>query len=63
MKIEIQGDTCVASGKNWRYEQVGDVSVFNQSGKVPSLRVIKTLLKLTLRMHELGARLVVKESK
>ena len=46
MNIEIQGDVCVASGKNWRYEQVGDLKAFTQTGKVPSLRVIKTIIKL-----------------
>ena len=46
MKVEIQGDLCVASGKNWKFEQVGELKVFTQTGKVPSLRVIKTAIKL-----------------
>lgn len=46
MKVEIQGDLCVASGKNWKYEQCGDLKVFTQTGKVPSLRVIRTAIKL-----------------
>ena len=46
MKIEIKGDLCVASGKNWRYEQIGNLKVFTQTGEVPSLRVIKSAIKL-----------------
>ncbi len=46
MKIEIKGDICVASGKGWTYEQIGCIKVFTQTGKVPSLRVIKTIIKL-----------------
>ena len=46
MKVEINDHVCVASGKNWHYEQVGDVKVFTQTGKVPSLRVIRTMIKL-----------------
>ena len=46
MKIEIQGDICLASGKNWSYEQVGNSKIFTQTGKVPSLRVVKTIIKL-----------------
>lgn len=41
-----KGDIVVASGYNWKYEQVGDVVAFTQSGKVPSLRVIKVMIKL-----------------
>lgn len=46
MKVEIQGDLCVASGENWKYEQIGNQKVFTQTGKVPSLRVIKAAIKL-----------------
>jgi len=46
MKVEIQGDLCVASGKNWKFEQIGELKIFTQTGKVPSLRVIKTAIKL-----------------
>lgn len=46
MKFEMKGDLCVASGDNWKYEQVGDLKVFSQTGKVPSLRVIKSAIKL-----------------
>ena len=46
MKIEIKGDICVASGKNWRYERIGDLKSFTQTGKVPSIRTIKTIIKL-----------------
>ena len=34
-----------AHGKGWEYKQVGSLTKFTQSGKVPSLRVIKTLIK------------------
>ena len=46
MKIEIQGDICVASGKNWEHEQVGRIKVFTQKGKIPSIRIVKTIIKL-----------------
>lgn len=46
MNIEFYGNMCVASGDNWSYEQIGKSKVFSQSGKVPSLRVVKTLIKL-----------------
>ena len=58
MKIEIVGDLCVASGENWSYERVGDLSVFTQTGKIPSLRIIKSILKAHLKMHDIGAVLV-----
>ena len=51
MKVEIQGDLCVASGENWRYEQCGDLKKFTQTGKVPSLRIIKQAIKLVIKMH------------
>ena len=46
MNVEFYGNMCVASGDNWSYKQDGDIKVFSQSGKVPSLRVVKTLIKL-----------------
>ena len=46
MNVEINGNVCVASGPNWEYKQLGDLRHFTQTGKVPSLRVVKTLIKL-----------------
>jgi len=45
MRVEIVGECCSASGENWHYEQVGHIKVFTQTGKVPSLRVIRTVIK------------------
>ncbi len=45
MKFERVGDLVFASGDGWKYERVGELPVFTQNKKVPSLRVIKTLLK------------------
>tara|TARA_R110000850_G_C9956282_1_gene464036 strand:- start:1664 stop:1852 length:189 start_codon:yes stop_codon:yes gene_type:complete len=39
-------DVVSASGENWEYKQVGVLTEFTQTGKIPSLRVIKTLVKL-----------------
>lgn len=47
MNIEFCGNICVASGKGWRYERIGDISVFTQTGKVKSLRVVKNHAKAT----------------
>lgn len=46
INYEIVGDIVVASGDNWKYTRVGASASFTQSGKVPSLRVIKTMIKL-----------------
>ena len=62
IKIEFSGNCCVASGKNWHYERVGHLSSFTQTGKVPSLRVIKKFIKLYIRMNDIGARLVCENS-
>lgn len=44
-KYEQTGDKVLARGDNWTYEQVGDLSCFTQTGKVSSLRIVKTLIK------------------
>ena len=46
MNVEIDGNMCVANGHNWKYKQLGGLKFFTQTGKVPSLRVVKTLIKL-----------------
>ena len=61
MNIEIAGKLCVASGDNWEYKRVGVTSIFTQSGKIPSLRIVKTIIKLHLKMHGIGATLVCNE--
>jgi len=58
MKIEIVNNVCNASGVNWEYKKIGQLSKFTQSGKVKSLRAIKTMLKLHLRMHDIGAKMI-----
>jgi hypothetical protein len=52
MKIEIQGCNMLASGENWQYRQIGTLKVFTQTGKVPSIRVIKTIIKLINKSQE-----------
>tara|TARA_R110000787_G_scaffold90783_3_gene191482 strand:- start:9560 stop:9748 length:189 start_codon:yes stop_codon:yes gene_type:complete len=41
-----------AHGKGWEYQQVGSLTKFTQSDKVPSLRVIKTLIKELNKSNE-----------
>lgn len=57
MKIKFQGELCMASGENWNYKRSGRLSVFEQTGKIPSLRVVKHLLKLHIKMNNIGAQL------
>jgi hypothetical protein len=45
MEFEKVYDVVHASGENWQYERVGCAVKFVQTGKLPSLRVIKTLIK------------------
>ena len=46
MKFEKRGQCSIASGTNWKYERRGNMSIFSQTGKVPSLLVIKKCIKL-----------------
>ena len=41
-----KGGIVYASGENWEYKQVGEFISFEQKGKIPSLRIVKTLIKL-----------------
>ena len=45
MEFEKVGEVVRAFGENWEYYRLGDKVKFLQTGKVPSLRVIKTLIK------------------
>ncbi len=45
-KFESIGDMSTANGQGWYYHRQGEIAVFKQKGKVPSLRVIRTLIKL-----------------
>ena len=45
MIFEKVSDFCVAEGVNWRYERIGNLKMFKQSGKVKSLRNAKTFIK------------------
>lgn len=48
-----KGSVVAARGEGWHYEQVGDSTQFRQNGKVPSLRVVKKLLKLLIAASEI----------
>lgn len=48
--LETVEDCTLAIGDGWRYESVGTVSKFTQTGKVPSLRVVRTLIKELLKL-------------
>ncbi len=52
MKIEVQGCNMLVSGDNWQYKQAGNLKVFTQNGKVSSIRVIKTIIKLVNQSQE-----------
>lgn len=43
--FEKVGDDVYCEGKNFRYEKVGNISRFEQFGKLPSIRLIKTIIK------------------
>lgn len=40
-----EGDIVHCKGDNFEYAKVGELSMFKQTGKIPSLRVIKTVIK------------------
>lgn len=46
IKAERVGDVAVVTGPGFEYHKAGQLSVFKQSGKVPSLRAAKTFCKL-----------------
>lgn len=46
------GDVISSSGIGWEYKQIGDLACFTQEKKIPSLRVVKTLLKLLNKLTE-----------
>lgn len=48
-RFQSVGEEIRASGENWYYYRSGKVMVFKQKGKVPSLRVIRSLIKLLER--------------
>ena len=52
LQFERQGDIISARGENWTYEQVGEVSMFTQLGKIPSLRAVKVFLKWVIRLED-----------
>ena len=43
--FEKQGDAIYCKGCGFEYAKVGELSMFKQTGKIPSLRVIKTVIK------------------
>lgn len=46
------GDVTLARGYGWKYESVGDVSQFRQHKKIPSIRVVKSLIKKLKQLCE-----------
>ncbi len=45
MKFEKFGEAAVASGDGWEYERFGSSVIFSQHKKLPSLRVVKSIIK------------------
>ena len=43
--FEKQGEVAYCKGDGFEYAKVGGLSMFKQTGKIPSLRVIKTIIK------------------
>ena len=43
--FEKQGEVAYCKGDGFEYAKVGELSMFKQTGKIPSLRVIKTIIK------------------
>lgn len=43
--FEKQGKVAYCKGDGFEYAKVGELSMFKQTGKIPSLRVIKTIIK------------------
>ncbi len=46
IKAERVGDVAVVTGPGFDFHKAGQVSVFKQCGKVPSLRAAKAFCKL-----------------
>lgn len=40
-----EGDIVRCKGDNFEYCKLGTISKFTQTGKIPSLRIIKTIIK------------------
>ena len=57
MIFEKISDFYVAEGVNWRYERVGNLKMFKQSGKVKSLRKAKTFIKECHKLVEGDAKI------
>ena len=47
--LEICGDVFAAHGDGWAYEGVGNLRKFTQSKKIPSIRVVKALVKKLIK--------------
>lgn len=46
IKAERSGHIAVVTGPGFEYKKCGDLAVFKQSGKVPSLRAAKAFCKM-----------------
>lgn len=44
--FEKQGDIVYCKGTNFEYAKVGETSKFTQTGKIPSIRIVKKLIKM-----------------
>ena len=52
MIFQKASDTYVAEGVNWKYYRIGTLKMFKQSGKVKSLRNVKTFIKECHKLSE-----------
>lgn len=57
MIFQKVSDTYTAEGVNWKYYRIGNLKVFKQSGKVKSLRNVKTFIKECHKLVEGDARI------
>ncbi|WP_162886672.1 hypothetical protein [Pseudomonas syringae] len=46
IKAERSGHMAVVTGRGFEYKKCGDLTVFKQTGKVPSLRAAKAFCKM-----------------
>lgn len=46
IKAAVDGEVAVITGPGFEFKKVGDLSVFTQTGKTPSIRAAKVVCKL-----------------
>lgn len=52
VKAEFVGDVALIVGHGFRFEKVGDLAVFKQVGKIPSIRTAKVVCKAISRAFD-----------